>query len=361
MSDTTFSPSSEESSKGSNHFDLLRLILAVLVMLSHAPELLDGNRSREILTSIFQTLSFGEFAVNCFFLLSGYLICKSWMLRPEPISFLRNRMLRILPGYVVAFLASIFIAIIWTDNPNFLRDLDTPSAALRLLLLKQPPAVAIPGGSPHPEINGPLWSIEFEMRCYLLVLLLGTAGLLRHRCTLPLIACTSLGFLLFFPFTSASPSWPTKAIFSAPADCARLSLFFAVGGIFWIERKWIKRKGSIALISLGVLAACTFSYSLYEVALATAGAYVLFWLALTPNRIFEWLRPRIDLSYGIYLYGWPAQRLVYWRFPGISPWLGFGLALLLVIPFALLSWKFVESPFLRMKATGDASRRLIQS
>jgi len=34
------------------------------VVLSHAPELIDGNRSRELLTRAFGTLSFGEMGVD---------------------------------------------------------------------------------------------------------------------------------------------------------------------------------------------------------------------------------------------------------------------------------------------------------
>jgi hypothetical protein len=36
-----------------NNVGLLRMILALLVIISHSPELIDGNRSREILTRIF--------------------------------------------------------------------------------------------------------------------------------------------------------------------------------------------------------------------------------------------------------------------------------------------------------------------
>src|SRR6476659_9650219 len=51
-----------------NNFTFLRLLLATLVLVSHSFELIDGNRGRELLTSLFHTVSFGELAVDGFFL-----------------------------------------------------------------------------------------------------------------------------------------------------------------------------------------------------------------------------------------------------------------------------------------------------
>ncbi len=50
-----------------NHFNFLRLMFASLVILPHAFELVDGDRSRELLTQLFGTLSFGELAVDGFY------------------------------------------------------------------------------------------------------------------------------------------------------------------------------------------------------------------------------------------------------------------------------------------------------
>src|SRR4051794_9570955 len=91
-----------------NNIGLLRLLFAGMVVLSHSPELIDGNRSREILTRAFGTLSFGEVGVDGFFIISGYLVTKSY-LTSSLLDFLVKRVARILPAFVVATIVSIAI------------------------------------------------------------------------------------------------------------------------------------------------------------------------------------------------------------------------------------------------------------
>ena len=56
-----------ERASRNNNFGALHLLFAVLVIRSHSFELVDGNRSRELLTRIFGTISFGQLGVDGFF------------------------------------------------------------------------------------------------------------------------------------------------------------------------------------------------------------------------------------------------------------------------------------------------------
>jgi peptidoglycan/LPS O-acetylase OafA/YrhL len=54
-----------------------------------------------------------------------------------------------------------------------------------------------------------------------------------------------------------------------------------------------------------------------------------------------------DLSYGLYIYGWPvAQTIVHLR-PGLAPLELAALSLVCTVPFAVASWHLVERPALR--------------
>jgi peptidoglycan/LPS O-acetylase OafA/YrhL len=107
-------------------FDLFRILFATLVLLGHAAELTDGNRSRELFNRLTRSgMSFGEVGVTGFFLLSGFLILQSWQNDSEFWNFIRKRALRIVPGYLVAaVLSTLVVGLLAPGVPNFFRHLD---------------------------------------------------------------------------------------------------------------------------------------------------------------------------------------------------------------------------------------------
>ena len=56
----------DQALRKDNNFGALRLLFASVVILSHSAEILDGDRSRELLTRIFGTISFGTLGVDGF-------------------------------------------------------------------------------------------------------------------------------------------------------------------------------------------------------------------------------------------------------------------------------------------------------
>jgi peptidoglycan/LPS O-acetylase OafA/YrhL len=139
----------------------------------------------------------------------------------------------------------------------------------------------------------------------------------------------------------------------------RLSFLFMCGGAFYLLRDKIPLNAPIAAASAALLLPCMYSRELVHVAVGTAGAYLFFWLALRfKSRTLSRIGERTDLSYGVYLYGWPIQNLIIWRWPHITPWLLLLFTIPLAVCCAYLSWHLVEHPFLRMKqrfAIGSAS------
>jgi peptidoglycan/LPS O-acetylase OafA/YrhL len=94
-----------------------------------------------------------------------------------------------------------------------------------------------------------------------------------------------------------------------------------------------------------------FSPSLSEAAVATLGGYLLFWFAFNVrSRRLAAVGHRVDISYGVYLYAWPVQKLLIWWDPEISPWPVFIEATAITSLLAFGSWSLVEKPFLNLKS-----------
>ena len=93
-----------------------------------------------------------------------------------------------------------------------------------------------------------------------------------------------------------------------------------------------------------------FSPHLAEAALAILGGYILFWFAFNVRSPkLAAIGQKVDMSYGVYLYAWPVQKLLIWSDPIISPSLVFIETAAIASVLALGSWWLVEKPFLNLK------------
>ena len=333
-----------------NNFGFLRLVLALLVLLSHSPELIDGNRSREIFTNIFHTISFGELAVDGFFLLSGYLIIQSWQRTPKLGNFVKKRILRIYPGFIVATLICLFIIAPLGAYPiKFPPRFDLILCLKELFLLSPPYSPAVFLGQPHPALNGAMWTIAYEFRCYLLVAVLGTFGLLQQR-KIWLILSVVMLVIYIFPGSTLRMFYPKPSyLVGSFGYLVRFLVFFCSGGCFYLWREQIKYNKGRLLVALFILTLSLFNSNTVDFALPTLGAYLFFWIAFLELPILKKFANYPDISYGVYLYGWPTQKLLIWYFPLISPWLLFILSAGVCVICGWLSWTFVEKPCLRLR------------
>lgn len=328
-----------------NNFNLLRFVFALLVILSHAPELTDGNRSREILTSIFHTISFGEMAVDGFFLLSGYLIVQSWIRLPKALPFFIKRILRIYPGFIVATCVCIFIVgPMASDQYAYFSQVKVADVFLNSLLLQPPFSPSVFVGTKYAALNGAMWTIGYEFMCYLIVILLGIIGAIRNRWVWLLITITialtillrNMGYATAFYFYLMPPE---------------LAYFFFTGGSFYLFRDKFnfKFKSQLLFLMTTILLLGMFSTNYVIFILGIAGGVFMFNFSL---RQISWLlgfNKLPDISYGIYLYGWPIQKLYLWYYPLMSPWILFIVSGITSLFFGLMSWYIIENPCLNFK------------
>ncbi|QIL77244.1 acyltransferase family protein [Hymenobacter sp. HDW8] len=349
------------SSLHSNNLNFLRLFFASLVLVAHGPELRDGDRSRELLTRAFGTISFGEFAVAGFFILSGYLIVGSWQRRPQVVDFIEKRIRRIVPGFIVAFAVSVFVAapLGAQDAAAYFHELNYRALFSMAVQLKHP--LELPPnfvGTPYPYVNGAMWTIEFEVRCYALALLFGLAGVSRQKGVWLIVYIVALGLMLMSDQVRTLNLPGQKWYLVSPPEFINFVAFFSAGACFKLFG--VVSRGRWAVIAaVALLFLLTTQHDLALLGLATVGAYALFWFAFASIPLLTSFQRIDDISYGLYLYGWPIQKLLDWYLPSVSIWLLIPLALLFASLSGYISWNLIEKPFLRSNKGGTVPIKVL--
>ena len=325
-------------------------MFAILVLLAHAPELTDGDRSRELLSRLTRSgMNFGDVGVAGFFLLSGFLIVKSWQQNSKLSNFLRNRLLRIVPGYLVAaLLSTIAVGLLAPGIPRFFHNFNH-HYIVSVLSLGSPMTPPVFPGMPYQHVNGSLWTIPYEFRCYLLVAAFGLCGLLRRP-----VVWLIFTFLFFIVVSSSTlmghMQWHKFYVFTGdPTAIYHLTLPFLVGGCYFLFRQRIRFRPmfAVAAVLALILVAALYPREL-EVTFIICGGYLLFYFATLELPILCFMSRVPDISYGIYIYGWPVESLLIWYYHA-SPWVTFSVSVLICFVFGYLSWHLVERPMLTLK------------
>ena len=97
-----------------NNFTLLRIAAAVAVIVTHCYDL----QRLEDIAYRSTGFRFGVWAVDVFFVISGYLVLTSFERRKDVVAFVRARALRILPGlWVMLIVTTIILGLFFTTLP----------------------------------------------------------------------------------------------------------------------------------------------------------------------------------------------------------------------------------------------------
>ena len=128
-----FVPDDTGDNPRSNNFNILRFIAAVMVIYGHMAHILGVP----VVYLFGQPVS--TIAVETLFLISGYLICKSWLSDSNLARYTMRRAFRIFPALIVVVCASILAGAFLTTLPlgEYLRHPATRGYLFNILLRPQ--------------------------------------------------------------------------------------------------------------------------------------------------------------------------------------------------------------------------------
>jgi peptidoglycan/LPS O-acetylase OafA/YrhL len=340
------SPPSDTRRRGhDNNFGFLRLLFATLVIVSHSAEIIDGNRSREALMLLIGgNMTFGEIAVDAFFIISGYLVLKSFEYSETSTAYLLKRIRRIYPGFLAAVVFGVFIAQLAGVDLTALTFKEWCRIAANVLLLNAPNFPTFMG-LPATVLNGSIWSIPIEFRCYLLIIILAAIKFYKK----PWLLLILVGALMRVNQLKLVVPWPGPIghLTGYPPLMIRMIPMFCVGSIYYLFQNRIPYHACLAFISASGLVISLHFSAAPEAAVAIFGSYLIFWFALGfRSKVISRINSRTDISYGVYLYAWPIQCSLALYFSIKSPLTLMATSTPIVFLIGLVSWRFFERPFI---------------
>lgn len=342
---------SEVSGNRDNNLNLIRMLAALGVLVSHAWPISLGSGPAQPLQAL-TGHALGTLSVYVFFAISGFLIAASYERSRTHRRFVLARVLRLFPALIVSIVgvALLMGPLVTTLAPGaYLTAPETWTFILRNIVLASP-QYTLPGvfeTNPYPTVEGSIWTLIHEVLCYVGVFVLGVIGALQRRPVM--VGVLAAYFALWLAIDVLDLPLHFKLI-----ELHGLSLPFAVGMAFylWQDRIPVTWPLMILLVGIAALAKGTVAY---EPLLILALSYATFWLAYAPR---GWIRSynRVgDYSYGVYIYAFPAQGLAVWLFGPMGPLENILWSLPLTLVPSILSWHWVEKPALDLRQKFDLS------
>lgn len=332
----------------SNSLDLIRFFAALDVAIKHGMVHLEVGLAWERWFGLFP-------GVPIFFLISGFLIYRSYENSGSLRRFAENRFLRLYPGLWACFVVSLGLVFAtgylqWQvlGDPSFLT---WAGAQLSFAQFYNWEGMRAFGSG---VLNGSLWTISVELQFYALT---PVAWLLlrgRPRAMLAAIAAFLIFNVVYLAFVDLSTT-VGKLVMVTFVPWFYMFLLGAwvsttpgvLDRLMAIKWRWLLLAYAVGM---GVSVALGLPYLGNDVSplvFLPLGALVLKAAFAWPHVADRLLRPN-DISYGLYIYHMPVINVLMWfGLIGSTTWLVVGVVAAVVL--AILSWLLVERPALKLK------------
>lgn len=340
-----------------NNFDILRLLCALLVIVSHSYALLNLHGD-EPLRKMTHMMILSDIGLCGFFTISGYLILNSLLNSKSIVSYLAKRLLRIFPGLLVCLIVVIAICSLFYDGQiGYWLQKQTYSflcnnLGLYTIQYEIPDVFA---NNPFNTVNGSLWTLAHEFTLYLCIV--GLFFIRKHRVLLTILTAIALVLCLIKNTCFANNFSNTVYLGLSVNSFALFAQYFAIGMLMQLRNYWQTNKERWIVVSVCLVLALVGIYissshlSIYLKPIIMLCVSVLF--ILLGEMYWKCLSDGIkhvgDMSYGVYIYSFPLQQILIAILPNITPVQLMCLTIAAVLPIAYVSWKCIEKPALSLK------------
>lgn len=334
--------SSKNLLKKGNSFDFLRYFFAVSLIIVHFCTLTNSNQ--------FWLIS-GTTRVKAFFIMSGFLVFYSYIKREDLKDYIKKRIRRILPPYLLVILLCVLLGLFITNISikDYLTSKDTYKyilANLSFLNFIQPTLPGVFESNPIKAVNGSLWTMKVEVMFYVSVPLI--LYLLKKYKKIVVITSVLLFAIAYDCCFTILYNETNNDLFLLIRKQIGSQLMYFYSGTFillYFDKftKYLKYIFPISVLVYLYQDSNLVIHYLEPLAFAT----ILIGLAYN-LKYLNFLRKYDNVSYGMYLYHYPIiQTIIYYKIPQYNIYYAFFLAFILTISISILSWKYIEKPIIQ--------------
>lgn len=332
-----------------NNFDAVRIIAALVVIFGHAHPL-SAHPDPTIFGNGVQGV-----AVKVFFVVSGFLVARSWESDPHAGRYLLRRGLRLVPGLALILALTVLLlgpALTALPLSQYFADGATWRYFVHNLVLQ--PAYSLPGvfaDNAYPfAVNGSLWSLPAEVLMYLILPFVMITTIIDRSRWLFVIVTVTMAVAALIYLQRVPPEGQFVVWGTGSRSVADVGPYFFIGALYAVTpmKNWLN--APVAILLLGLVAFFQVqSNLLQQIGLMIALPYAVLAFATQATPVLSRLGRFGDPSYGVYLYGFPIQQTLFHFWPSMGPIDNAIPSAVLALLFGFASWHLIEKRALAYK------------